>query len=249
MEYTKAWRETTMKFNLRKFYLISLLTALLHAPCGQAQPLTLVINPYAGADAQIRHINWANNGNDIFKKNYLQGNFYAGLEFCDCVGIEAGYEATVPRTAINNLANRQYLGATLPAAILSPITTQGRFEISGWHASLVGFFPLMCADANFYASIGAAYLSATHWATILSDESNALPTANNLFRSLNSKTVLRAGAGFEYMIFPCLGLRLSLAWENTALFKNIGNKFNITSPTNISLRDSWIYGLGLYTKF
>lgn len=240
-------REITMRVFIRNICSICLLSILIHSSYSQAEPYTLTIAPYLGADAQIRYINWGNGGNSIFKKNYIQGNFYGGLEFCDYVGMEAGYETTVPRTVYNNISGGQFLGRST-VGLTGPLTTQGKFEISGWHGSLVGFIPLMCPETNFYLSVGMAYLTAKHWATILSDSNDAIQLTSNLFRNSTKKAVLRAGGGFEYIFVPCIGLRLSVDWENTARFKNIQNDY-VTDPSRVSLKNSWIYGVGLFTKF
>lgn len=234
---------------IRKTTKASLFFSLLLAATHSHALGTLVnLDPYFGFDAQIRHITWQSNlGDNLFKKNYPQGKVFGGFRFCDYIGLEAGYEATVPRTAKNVLSNGSLILGQ-PITATAPVMTEGKFEISGWYGALVGALPLTNCDALF-ASIGWANLKATHWATQLASSDASLNQYTFLRRFSDKKGVLRVGGGGEHMFWDCVGVRAILEWENTARFKNL---FSNNVPERVAkagLKNSWNYGLGIFTKF
>jgi hypothetical protein len=230
---------------------IGLLTSLVLAATSTQASVKWSVYPYLGADAQIRNTSWAGGlGDNLFKKSSPQGNVYAGFRFCDYLGLEAGYEATVPRVTKNTLTpGSLFLGQPFPPTFSGPVLAEGKFEINGWHGSLTGFIPLTKCG-NLFGTIGVAHLHARHWATLIGQGSiagGALNQASLQSRFSNKKTVTRITGGYERLLGDCTGIRLSLGWENTNRFKNLRNKNN--QFDKISIKNSWNYGLGAFTKF
>jgi len=205
--------------------------------------------PYFGVDTQIRHINWDEEfGGNIFKKDYLQGKLFGGFRFTEYFGIEGGYQITVPRIARNFLgSNNLLLG--VPITLFSnnpPLATEGKFALSGWYTALTGFIPITRFN-HLFASVGAAYLKASHRMVILGDFRAAQSIASSTRNFAHKRFALRLGVGAMHMFSEYVGIRATLDWEKTSRFKNL--KATAPTPVRITLKDSWSYGLGVFTQF
>lgn len=240
---------TRLTGNIAKTILICALA--ITAANSQASQFMLMASPYVGADVEIRHIDWASNlGSNVFKNNYPQGKVYGGLRFCDFIGIEVGYEATIAKTAKNTLpVGGIYLGDAYPFSARGPVLAEGRFEISGPYAAILGFLPITCDD-NVFISFGAVSLKASHWTYLLGDaDLGVLNPEQTQLRFSKTKTVLRIGGGWEHLFCSCFGLRLNVAWENTTRFSQLKPENNPTSIRRVSLKNSWNYGFGIFYQF
>lgn len=234
-----------LKYRLSK---LGFLSSILFATSSNASVMSAG-DPYLGADAQIRSMNWASGlGDNVFKKTAPQVNVYAGLRFCDYVGVEAGYEATTPRIVKNTIPSTSlFLGTPFPEVFSGPVLTEGKFEMNGWHGAFTGFIPVTSCDTLF-GSVGIARLHAKHFATLIAQSgSGSLDQSIWQSRFSDKKTVARITGGYERLFNDCVGIRLSLGWENTNRLKNLRSRSNKTD--RVSLKNSWNYGLGAFTTF
>lgn len=206
------------------------------------------ITPYAGADAEWRHLDFKRGfGDNTFRHDYPQGNLYVGLKLNCYFGVEAGYEATerktrtttfFPGTVVNGLP----IGAP---TISQQIASTG--QITGHHASLLGFYPLCDAyKLTLLGSVGFARLQGKFLSATISRNGVPVMEFSNF---IQRKGVLRVGGGLQHMIATDWGVRAMLKWENTNRFKNIGAEAIAAGVPRLKLKNSLIYSLGVFYKF
>lgn len=227
---------------------------------------------YLGADAQLRHMPFQKDfGGNILKKNYPQGNFFAGFKFNNCIGIEAGYEVTKKKSGNKLHAPSDFIfGTTIeplnpPDLVAISERSRASSRIHGWNLNLVGFLPVWCEEYNLslLGSVGLAQLklktrhtrTTTETVTVFDDTETAIGTANEVFignRAYNKrKVVLRLGAGIQHMLTECFGLRVLVNWENTNKLRTQGRNLEngLTVSSVARLKNSFNYGLGVFTTF
>lgn len=213
------------------------------------------LTPYIGADVAWRHqgIQRDFGGNQV-KKDFPQGDIYAGLKFCDYLGIQAGYEATTSRRKTSNvLGNEVVFGGifspTVPNGLNQFVTTS---QIHGWHTDLVGFLPFCICDNRFnlIGSVGLARLKykLRYYNTIL--DNNPVSPENFTRTFSNSKYVARLGLGIQYMLTECAGLRVMGTWENTSRVRKFqAPPENRQSLVQINVRNATTLGAGVFYNF
>lgn len=204
------------------------------------------VTPYVGADAEWRHLDFKSGfGDNTFRHDYPQGNLYAGLKFNCYFGIEAGYEATERKTRTTTF----FPGTVVNGVLLSGPSSSFQFastgQIKGYHASLLGFYPLCNVyRLSLLGSVGFARLQARLISSRIA--LSGVPT-NVASDFIQRKDVLRLGAGLQQMISEDWGVRAMLKWENTNKFKNIAPQQGGASI--LKLRDSFIYSFGAFFTF
>lgn len=228
--------------------------------------------PYAGVDAQIRHLDFKKNfGGNALKKNYPQGNFFAGFKFHEYVGLEFGYTVSEKKTAHVRHDNADIVfGAPLaqPRPLIPSVgsSSHSSAKIKGWNANVVGFFPILCEDDSLQllGSIGVAQLKVKIKHT-LTTTFNAIDgtqdidiidtdllnsTPNKKFHK-KYKPLLRISGGIQNMLTNCIGVRALVTWENTAKLKTAGRDVasGVTTLTMIKPKSSVNYGLGIFWSF
>jgi len=207
----------------------------------------LCLTPYVGADAEMRHINWAHDfGGNVFRKNNPQGNIFGGLYISDYLSFEGGYELTAVRVNQVNLSDGDKLfGNTL---VNPPITEYGKFQVKDWHANAFGYLPI-CDEyrVQFIGGVGIAGTKIFHAGYEIADSTGAKIPAATYRTFEDTKTVLRISAGVQQMFADHSGLRFMLGWMNTARLGTIASKENPSSQ--VMVKNSWTYGLGFFVKF
>ncbi len=189
------------------------------------------VSPYVGADVQIRHVKFGHHfGNKRFKKNYPQANLFAGIKFCDFLGIELGYETTTNKSRTVTLGT-------------PPIKTNSSARFRGPHADLVGFLPIFNeCNLHLLGYVGIAHLKASL------KQYDVLANGISPARTFNKhKSVLRLGAGVQHMINDCWGVRALVGWEKTKF--NLVQNQPAATPQRVKLKNSYSYGLGAFYSF
>ena len=214
-------------------------------------------SPYVGADAQWRHMNFNGGlGDNLFRHDYPQGNFFAGIKLNDYLGIEAGYESTVKKTRTVHLG----AGDVSAGAVLIPGTTvqyASTAQVKGLHANLVGSFPISEEyRLKLIGMVGVAQLKAhlKRTATLATVRGNLRnPTAifpNGVTTTFKRrKNVLRLVGGVEHMFCDNWGVRATVTWENTHKLNAYGNPQPIVGSTQVKENNSVAYGLGVFVTF
>lgn len=215
-------------------------------------------SPYVGADVAWRHqgIQRDFGGNQV-KKDFPQGDIYAGLKFCDYLGIQAGYEATTSRRKTSNaLGNEVVFGSRISPDVpfgLNQVVTNSK--IHGWHADLVGFLPFCVCDNQFnlIGSVGVAKLRyKIKLYNTISDNVTLSPNeVSGTVRTFsNSRYVARLGLGLQYMLTECAGLRAMATWENTSRIRKFNPpRENPGSTIQLNLRNATTLGMGVFYNF
>lgn len=204
--------------------------------------------PYVGLDAQGRHVEFTKGfGDNLFKQDYPQGNVYAGVKLMDWLGLEAGYEWTKRMHRTSSLGGGAVnLGNTVAGAI-SPVVYTSKAKFDGWHANLVGFLPIMedcCTE--LFASVGVVHLRSFFERSLIS-VAGAPSTSIAHFRQ--SKTIARANLGVQAKIVDAFGIRASIGWENTSKIRPFATNTDALATTQVKMKDSFIYGLGIFYTF
>ena len=210
------------------------------------------LTPYAGIDAQVRHMNFKKGyGDNLFAHNTPQANLYAGLKFNEFVGIEIGVEGNSKKNKTKIVrAGDTFLGQPILLGI-SQTTYHATDKTTSFHANLIGFYPITC-DNQVYASVGAARIKShftTRAITVLDDQGQSVfdsPLRTENFKK--NKTVLRLGVGMQQMLTSNAGVRAGVTWENTSKLRDI-KASGRTTPERIKLEDNFSYNLGLFWKF
>lgn len=202
---------------------------------------------YVGVDMQIRRMDYKGGfGDNLLKKHSPQSNFYGGLRFNSCLGIELGYDTTRTRTRESTLTTGDILNGNALPLSMSPATFKSKSKISGAHADLVGFYPFYeGSPTQLLGAVGVSVLKGTFERRTLSFGGG---DPVNVVRAFSQrKAALRLTAGLEYQFLQNFGSRLTVGWVNTSKML-IGAK-NTTLAILIKPKNSIVYGLGFYWIF
>lgn len=206
------------------------------------------VEPYVGIDFQNRHMDFhKNDGSQFFKKNSLQGDLFLGVKLHENFGVELGYEQSQrkKRNTSFSVGDANLGGATFG----QPATYASQTKIQGFHLDAVGFMPIdsVAKDVTLFAKVGIAKLKAKIKRELTSVGGN--PTSiTSLFNQKDNKFVLRLAAGAQYLITPNVGVRGSVGFEKTSNLKPYTVLDNGETRT-VKLKNSFIYGLGVFYKF
>lgn len=214
--------------------------------------------PYAGADAQLRQMKFPAGGPDLlFAKQAFQGNVFVGVQLNKYFGIEGGYEQTEFKKNDNfaSAANGDVLFNNLHTGDTQ--RTSNKHRLKGFNINLLGYFPIVEDCTTLYAGVGLARLKAELIYKIIAiggpPETNLTEQeVNQQLRSYSaSKTIPRLTAGIQQMFTHNLGLRANVTWEKTSKFKKLQPKCNVPEGLDdfVSLKNSTIYGVGVFWKF
>lgn len=201
--------------------------------------------PYIGGDVQIRKMPFKQGfGDDLFKKESIQGNFYLGFKVNKYFGFEIGHQ-------VANKKDRDVPSAVTrlgQAGGLAAASETGTRQIKGWNLNVIGFLPI----SNEYqmSMIGIAGLSSLE-VRLKYAGSNPIGGGGAFREQIKfkqRKNVLRLGGGVQKMFSDSFGIRTTVVWENTSRFNNITQNYTGRTYT-AKLKDSWTYGIGAFIMF
>ena len=216
-----------------------------------ALPLSVVADEahhrYIGADFKWNRVQLTKaSGSDLIKRNYPQGNLFAGMKLNKWVAFEGGYETTSKKTKTTAVSNgASFLGDINPIGAPPFLVNAATMKLSGFHASMVGLYPLSEHYAiDLMGSLGLGY---SKMSSTIQFSDPPLPeiTTRNFSKR---KMIPRVTLGVQQMVSKHLGLRAMLAWEKTSSFKNLAPT-NADSALRMSLKDSHSLGLGVFYTF
>ncbi len=218
------------------------------------------LTPYIGADAQLRYLDFKRGfGDNLFKHNSPQGNAYVGLKFNQFVGIEMGYQATKKqRKSLYLTAGQVNLGTVVPQSMIlknglssqiSPISYTTQEKTQGFHMNIVGFYPIFPEyGLELFGSVGITQLK-TNFSRQTLSVGGVPPLNSSILKFKKRKNIFRANIGLQQMITDCIGFRGTVGWENTAKFNKITPHVVTPNLTEVRLKNSIIYSLGLFRRF
>ncbi len=202
--------------------------------------------PYIGGDMQARNMSFKKGfGDDLFKKESMQGNFYLGLKVNKYFGFEIGHQIADKK---NRNASPSAMARLVQSGPLVPGTSQmGTRQIKGWNLNVIGFLPI--SSEYKMSMIGIAGLSSLE--VKLKYTLTYPPRAIVAYQQIKfkqRKTVLRLGGGVQKMFSDSFGVRTTVVWENTSRFNNITQNYAGNTYT-AKLKNSWTYGIGAFIMF
>lgn len=204
-----------------------------------------------------------------FAKSYNGGNFFIGGRWCD-FGVEVGYDFTQRKNrrhartfTQDQLAN--VIGADRAAAFFAGTGNTGaafsrtRSRFNGWHIDLNGYMPV-CDCFELIGQIGYGWMK-PHVSSAFALTNNVagvtLPgftaRGNALVHRLHSrggyKGVFRLGAGGQYMVTDCVGLRGMLRWKNMNQLRSGVRGDDNFRRHHHKARDAFSLAAGVFVKF
>lgn len=196
--------------------------------------------PYIGMEAQLRYMPFdKESGANLFPKRFPQGNIFAGIQWNDYWGLEAGYENSVNK-------HRHVVLIRSVNNISSQIEENNAAKIFGPHLNVTGHYALStCPDLNLVGTLGLAYLKSRLKVKMVSVDGVPHDT---LIKFSNTKWVSRIGGGLQYSVNKQVSIRGMIIWENTKKFKRIPAQ-NLSSDYFVKLKDSTIMSLGILLNF
>lgn len=205
--------------------------------------------PYVGFDAQVRRMSFKGGfGNNILQHHSPQGNFYAGVKFNDCVGVEAGYETTTTRTRTSRLTTGDVAAGAPVSLLASPVIFKSKIKIKGPHLDLVGFYSFgESVPVQLLGSVGVSFFKGTVERKTLQMGTPPIP---GVTRTLSAhKAVLRLIGGLQYMWNCNLGARATIGLVKTGKLVIFSNDGAAGIAPEIKPKDSTVYGLGMFWVF
>lgn len=207
------------------------------------------IYPYIGADYQYRDTPLhSGQGDNIFDSQFQQGQIYVGVRFLQYFGLEFGYGKTNIKNQYTQFdANNVALGVLIPPG--GPLETHlSQAEYKTYTANVMGFY-LLPFDKRCRTELIGSFGIARIQPKLISELTHLdlMPLAVPMtFTFDQRKTVLRLMGGIQYKITPNMGMRASITFEDTSQFRDI--KASEWQNTNrfIALKNTWLYGLGIY---
>lgn len=229
------------------------------------------VSPLIGVDTEIRHTPFRKHyGGDLFKKNYFEGNLYAGLRFLDYLGLELGYER-ISRKSSSSVSGPGSVEFNLRVPQNTIRYSVNTFKIHGPHVDLVGYFPFCICDEkfDFLASVGAVNLTASFIHQPTGEDFTATSLNRREIHRLRAefkkrKTVLKAKVGFQYWMIDHAGVRATIGYENTSRLNHIAPKHWVDGHAHhhashahhlthallrAGLKDTILYSLGIFWQF
>lgn len=201
-------------------------------------------------------------GEEHFREHYPQTNLYVGARIHEYFGVEVGYEHMYP------LQKRQYYYG--PEGQTTLVLGSNLFEVNlingelyfsqvwqhGWHASLVGLWPV-CKDRTFITvSVGVARMK-SHYETVF--VAPVLGSTQPVDLQSDERYIGRFSIGLRQMVTHNFGLRVQGIWEDThkleatapLIFGFAGAEFPTQATDNYTVlpKDSYIVNVGFFWEF
>jgi hypothetical protein len=204
-------------------------------------------HPFIGIDGQYRHMNYDDNfGDNVFDDGLPQFDVYAGLRFCKYWGLSIGFENSRNEERTARLVEGDYyLGFFIPAGSGTE-THLTHAKIKGTHVDLMGFYPI-CPRYNVDLLLTIGVVRNTLYLDDLLFAVDDIPVVAPAFRSYKVRdTHARASVGLQHLFHPNFGVRGLVAWENTSEFDNLKPQENPAAVTDVKLKNSFIYSIGVF---
>jgi len=242
-------------FKLRSVFALGLLvTASTTATASQFFNMTADPKPYLGLGLEYRIMGFKDGrGDNLFHENLLQLNAFGGVKLTDYFGFEIGYFYSGSRSRTTMFGPGDVLlGNTLNAG--NPIEEHfSKMKMYGGHGSLVFFCPIILTlldndyAVELFGSIGTTYAKLKLDDTITKKNTVPVSSTPNIYSE--TELLLRLSAGIQYNFSETFGLRGMLVWENTSQFKNLTPKGNPNATSRVSLKNSIIPSISLFSDF
>ncbi len=203
--------------------------------------------PYIGADIQIRKMPFKKGfGDDLFKQESVQGNFYVGFKVNKNFGFEIGHQVADKKDSNTLTSTEPRLGRVESFGV--GLKETGTRQIKGWNLNLVGFLPVSTEyKTSLIGMVGLSSLELRLKDVVV--RPGVFVNAQREVKFKQRKNVLRLGGGVQKMFSESFGIRATLVWENTSRFNNISQQNSLGETYTAKLKDSWTYGIGAFIMF
>lgn len=202
------------------------------------------MSPYFGAEYEWTRSN-THHRNDFRRgglaKTYNGGNIFLGARWCD-FALEGGYDFTGKKS--RRFANIPFISRTtgLPSTLTARV--HNRFE--GWHLDANGYMPV-CDCLELIGSLGFGWTRAKFGSEFVIVDANGA-RARHTSNHSGYKGVFRIGAGAQYMVTECVGLRTMVRYK-TGNHNHTHNARNFALRATNRAKDAVSLSAGAFVKF
>lgn len=196
------------------------------------------MTPFVGIDYQQRWMNGNADWNRIFPSSYSGGSVYVGGRW-DCFAVELGYDFSgARRRTITFGSGQPFFNSNFSGA-----TVQSNLQLNGGHIDLIGFVPVVnCLE--MMGVVGIGYIYPRLQVNIIGGPFSGVTVSGR------GATVARLKFGGNYMVTPCVGVRLLVGWESTEYLRiRSGPIFAGTGASVRGWRSSVTANAGVFVKF
>jgi hypothetical protein len=201
------------------------------------------MSPLAGIDYQQIWMQGKGDWNNLFPKSFPGATAYVGARFCECLGVELGYDWGAKESKNFTLpAGSSFFGQTVTTAV----TGTARVRRQGGHLDLIGYLPIVdCIELMGVIGVGYVYPKVSISTSGVTPLDSGLQSV-----ATKGKTVARIRLGGNYMFTECIGVRALVGWESTSSLRLKGNNnFSISNLNNKGWRGSTTVATGVFVKF
>lgn len=208
------------------------------------------LDPYIGADVQVRHMPFKlNYGHNQFEKTVLGSDLYAGLRITPNFGIEIGYDKAPKQSRETSLQAGSIFTSnkTVPTDI-SPLIVKTKERLSGPYLGLMGFYPITeTLPLELVGSAGISFLKLR----LEREVTCGGPYAFYVQRAYSShKNVPRIGGGIQYGLTEKLTSRAMVHFTQTSKLKACSVEGLCSAfMDEVKPKDTIHVGLGLNWEF
>jgi len=209
---------------------------------------------YMGIDLEARVAPFqAGYGDNLFKKELLQQNYYFGVMFNPNWGIELGAQyASFKNNSVTINPGQQGLNYTIQKNDPSETNIYSS-TYKDLYTDIQFFYPTpFIEDLELTAAIGGVYKS------IFLKETPSM--VNGIFQNQaviaqytrtfkSRKFIPRISLGTRYFLIDNLGIRLLFEWENMSRFNNVKSQESPTAVSEARLKDHYGFAIGLLYQF
>jgi len=199
---------------------------------------------YLGVDYKYRSMKGRSAANynlrQVLSKTYSSAEIYFMHRFYNNVGINLGYEQSKKENKRHTFsANELYLGDTQNAG--DQIFTHAR--IKAGHLDVVGFYEV----SNKVDAIGQLGLAIMQVA--ITGNTIANNVTASIVASRNYRVIPRIGLGMQYFPIKHLGVRATLNWEGTNMYRIYMTDEDGVRRSVKPYKQSWSAAIGLVGRF
>lgn len=226
-------------------YLIAII--IIHISSSASADCIFCFNPFIGADHYRIWMKGKGDYNEIFPKAYLGATLYVGAKVHPNYGFELGYDWSARKAKDWFLLQGQpFFGSQISSTFWGTV----KIHRTGGHLDFVGYLPLPeCFE--LFGTIGYGWVQPKISVLNMTLNPGVIPNTSALSTLRGrGKSVLRLGAGINFMFMDFVGLRLKAGWESTASLRVHGNTaFTRLGYDTKGFKSSATAAAGLFARF
>ncbi|MFO1256828.1 MAG: hypothetical protein U1E78_00125 [Gammaproteobacteria bacterium] len=206
--------------------------------------------PYLGLAKTARHMAFEKgSGENFFNQTLHATEVFGGINLNKYLDLEFGYAESNKRHKANFASSSETIFNVLLNDYNDSLGFHNNSKFSAARANLIGKIPVKFIE-NMSVELGAGitrlktYNQSTY--DSFNGEQNPVEQSNTV-SFVKSKNILNLMAGVNYKIFPHLGLRASVIYDQSSKLNRIGPPIEIlTAVSSIKPKNAMTYGIGVY---